>query len=226
MNPQSTDSATPRVDLPSMRENYALGELCEQQASADPHALFSAWLAEAVQHGVPEANAMTLATVGSDMRPSLRVVLLKGHDEKGLVWFTNYQSRKGVELAGNPCAALQFFWLPLQRTVRIEGRVTPTTEAESEAYFHSRPLASRLGAVVSPQSRPIEGRAVLEQAYARLQASLPPGAGPERPPHWGGYRLLPERWEFWQGRASRLHDRLLYTRADAQSPWLRERLAP
>ena len=166
---------------------------------------------------------MTLATVSSDSRPSTRVVLIKGLDERGIVWFTNYDSRKGKELAGNPHAALQFHWVELERVVRVEGRVEKISDEESDAYFHSRPLDSRIGAWASPQSEVISGRGVLVANAAKFGAQFL--LQPPRPPHWGGYRLLADRWEFWQGRRSRLHDRLRYTQ-QAGGDWLRERLAP
>jgi len=166
---------------------------------------------------------MTVATVGADNRPSTRVVLIKGFDARGIVWYTNYESRKGRELAGNRFAALQFHWVELERVVRIEGRVEKTGADESDAYFHSRPLDSRLGAWASPQSQVIASRAVLVANAAKAAARH--ALNPPRPPHWGGYRLVPDRWEFWQGRKSRLHDRLCYTQQPDGS-WLRERLAP
>jgi pyridoxamine 5'-phosphate oxidase len=165
---------------------------------------------------------MTLATVGANGRPSTRVVLLKGCDARGMVWFTNYESRKGEELAQNPCAALQFHWVEMERVVRIEGRVEKTSAEESDDYFKSRPLDSRLGAWASPQSRVISTRAVLVANAAK--AAVQHGLNPERPPHWGGYRLVPDRFEFWQGRRSRLHDRLRFV-LDADR-WVRDRLAP
>ena len=172
---------------------------------------------------------MTLATVGSDLRPSTRIVLIKGYDARGIVWYTNYDSRKGHQLAGNPYAALQFHWVELERVVRVEGVVERVEASVSDEYFASRPLGSRIGAWASPQSRVIEGRAVLERNVARFTAEF--GDEVPRPPHWGGYRLLPDRWEFWQGRKSRLHDRLRYQRradsADGAAPgWRRDRLAP
>ncbi|RZI82923.1 MAG: pyridoxamine 5'-phosphate oxidase, partial [Rubrivivax sp.] len=154
---------------------------------------------------------------------STRVVLLKGFDERGLAWFTNYASRKGLDLAVNPFAAIQFYWAELERVVRVEGRVEKVSDAESDTYYRSRPLGSRIGAWASPQSRVIPSREVLESAWAEHQERL--GEDPPRPPHWGGYRLVPERWEFWQGRASRLHDRLAFER-DAQGAWALQRLAP
>ena len=165
---------------------------------------------------------MTLATVGADGRPSTRVVLIKGLDARGIVWYTNYQSRKGRELAANPQAALQFHWVELERVVRIEGRVGTVSDAESDAYFATRPLDSRIGAWASPQSEVIASRAVLVANAAKYGAMYL--LNPPRPPHWGGYRLVPQEWQFWQGRKSRLHDRLRYTRQGDR--WLRERLAP
>ncbi|NDC60980.1 MAG: pyridoxamine 5'-phosphate oxidase [Betaproteobacteria bacterium] len=210
------------IKLSAMRKSYQRAELHEAQMPAEPLLQFEQWLNEAIQAEVPEPNAMTLATVGNDLRPSTRVVLIKGLDAQGLVWYTNYDSRKGQQLAGNPYAALQFHWVELERVVRIEGRVEKVTEAESDAYFHSRPLDSRIGAWASPQSQVIGSRAELlahAQSYAAKFNSQPP-----RPPHWGGYRLVPDRWEFWQGGEARLHDRLVY-RLD-NGGWVKERLAP
>jgi pyridoxamine 5'-phosphate oxidase len=213
----------PSIDIANLRKSYERAELSEQASHADPLAQFDQWLQEAIRAQVPEPNAMTLATVGSNLRPSTRVVLIKGYDERGIVWYTNYHSRKGQELAGNPYAALQFHWVELERVVRIEGVVEKTSEEESDAYFQSRPLDSRIGAWASPQSQVIEGRAVLLANAAKYSAQFM--LNPPRPPHWGGYRLVPDRWEFWQGRKSRLHDRLCYTR-QADGGWLRQRLAP
>src|SRR5688572_17252240 len=165
---------------------------------------------------------MTLATVGADVRPSTRVVLIKGVGERGIAWYTNYESRKGRELALHPAAALQFRWVELERVVRIEGRVEKVSAEESDAYYATRPLDSRIGAWASPQSQVISGRGVLVANAAKYGAQFL--LNPPRPPHWGGYRLVPDQWQFWQGRKSRLHDRLLYTLRDGQ--WVRERLAP
>lgn len=208
--------------LSDFRKSYELGELDEAEAADGPLALFNRWMDEAIAHDVSEPTAMTVATVGANGRPSTRVVLLKGADERGMVWFTNYESRKGEELAGNPFAALQFHWVEMERVVRIEGRVEKTSAQESDEYFKSRPLDSRLGAWASPQSRVISSRAVLVANAAK--AAVQHGLNPERPPHWGGYRLVPERYEFWQGRRSRLHDRLVFTLDGGD--WRRDRLAP
>jgi pyridoxamine 5'-phosphate oxidase len=209
-------------DLASLRKSYEAAELDEAHALAAPMQQFELWLRQALEAGLPEPNAMTLATVGDDGRPSTRVVLIKGCDARGIVWYTNYASRKGRELASHPCAALQFHWVEQERVVRIEGAVERTSDAESDAYFASRPLDSRLGAWASPQSQVIDGRGVLVANAARAAATH--GLHPPRPAHWGGYRLLPDRWEFWQGRKSRLHDRLVYRLAG--DAWVRERLAP
>ena len=211
------------TSIADLRKSYERAELNEDASSAAPGQQFSKWLEEAIAAQLPEPNAMTLATVGSDLRPSTRVVLIKGLDERGIVWFTNYDSRKGRELAGNPHAALQFHWVELERVVRIEGRVEKISDEESDAYFHSRPLDSRIGAWASPQSEVISGRGVLVANAAKFGAQFL--LQPPRPSHWGGYRLLADRWEFWQGRRSRLHDRLRYTQ-QAGGDWLRERLAP
>ena len=209
--------------IADLRKNYERAELNEAASHADPLRQFAQWLNEAITAQVPEPNAMTLATVASNQRPSTRIVLVKGFDERGIVWFTNYDSRKGQELAGNPFAALQFHWVALERVVRIEGAVEKVSAQESDDYFNSRPLDSRIGAWASPQSQVITGRAVLVANAAKYGAKFL--LQPPRPPHWGGYRLRPERWEFWQGRKSRLHDRLRYT-LQADASWLRERLEP
>ncbi len=209
-------------DIASLRKSYERAELDESASLPDPVDQFATWLQQALDARLPEPNAMTLATVGANGRPSSRVVLIKGVDARGLVWYTNYDSRKGRELAANPYASLQFHWVELERVVRIEGRVERTSDAESDAYFASRPLDSRIGAWASPQSQVIASRAVLVANAAKFGAQFL--LRPPRPPHWGGYRLVPDAFEFWQGRRSRLHDRLRY-RLDA-GRWLRERLAP
>ncbi len=212
-----------KTSIADLRKSYERAALNESDSFADPRLQFEHWLNQAIEAEIPEPNAMTLATVSSDLRPSTRVVLIKGVDARGIVWYTNYNSRKGQELAGNPFAALQFHWVELERVVRIEGQVEKVSADESDAYFHSRPLDSRIGAWASPQSEPISGREVLVAAAAKYGAQFL--LNPPRPPHWGGYRLVPEQWEFWQGRKSRLHDRLRYTPA-ADGAWHRERLAP
>jgi pyridoxamine 5'-phosphate oxidase len=208
--------------IADLRKSYERDELDESASHADPLQQFELWMQQALSAELPEPNAMTVATVGADGRPSTRVVLIKGYDARGIVWFTNYDSRKGRELAGHPFAALQFHWVELERVVRIEGRVEKVDEAESDAYFKTRPLDSRIGAWASPQSQVIESRAVLVANAARFGAKFL--LHPPRPPHWGGYRLVPDRWEFWQGRKSRLHDRLRYRQDGGH--WVRERLAP
>ena len=210
------------MDIADLRKSYERDALDEAASAADPMAQFGRWFEQALAAGLPEPNAMTLATVAADGRPSTRVVLIKGYDSRGLVWYTNYESRKGRDLAVQPQAALQFHWVELERVVRVEGRVDKTSAEESDAYYNTRPLDSRLGAWASPQSQVISSRALLVAAAAKAAARY--ALQPPRPPHWGGYRLLPDRWEFWQGRQSRLHDRLRY-RLDG-SDWVRERLAP
>jgi pyridoxamine 5'-phosphate oxidase len=209
-------------DVADLRKSYERGELDESAAADQPIAQFERWLNEAIAAKLPEPNAMTLATVGAAGRPSTRVVLIKGVDERGIVWYTNYQSRKGRELDAHPQAALQFHWVELERVVRIEGLVSKVDDAESDAYFASRPLDSRIGAWASPQSEVITSRAVLVTQAAKVAARH--GLHPPRPPHWGGFRLAPDYFEFWQGRRSRLHDRLRYRLIDGR--WLRDRLAP
>ncbi len=209
--------------ISDLRKSYERAELGEDASHANPLQQFDQWLHEAISAEIPEPNAMTLATVGSDLRPSSRVVLIKGYDERGIVWYSNYESRKGRELAGNPYAALQFHWVELERVVRIEGCFEKTSAEESDVYYASRPLDSRIGAWASPQSQVIANRGVLVANAAKYAAQYL--MQPPRPPHWGGFRLVPDRWEFWQGRRSRLHDRLLYTQG-SDGTWLRERLAP
>ena len=210
------------TDIARLRTDYKKGALDEEHADADPIRQFARWWDEAVRSELPEVNAMVLATADANGRPSARAVLLKGFDANGFVFYTNYESRKGRELADNPAAALLFFWAELERQVRIEGRAERVTAEESDAYYRSRPLASRIGAWASPQSEPIPGKAWLLARAAEM--GLKHGVSPARPPHWGGYRLRPTLLEFWQGRPSRLHDRLSYSLEDGI--WKRARLAP
>jgi pyridoxamine 5'-phosphate oxidase len=214
---------TPPVSVADLRREYALARLDETDVSPDPIAQFSRWFAEALAAEVEEPNAMVLATATPDGVPSARVVLLKGFDERGLVFFTDYRSRKGVELEANPRAALVFRWSELERQVRITGGTARTGPEESESYYRSRPLGSRLGAWVSHQSQPISSRALLERGLAEMERRFADRDVP-LPPYWGGYRVSPEAIEFWQGRPNRLHDRIRYLR-EAEK-WRIERLAP
>lgn len=210
------------MGISDFRKDYERGELDEDATRADPFAQFGAWLQEAIESGVPEPTAMTLATVGQDWRPSTRIVLLKEFDERGFVFFTNYESRKGYELLFRPAAALQFHWVEMERVVRVEGTVEKNSAEESDEYFAQRPLGSRIGAWASPQSQVISSRATLVKSAAKFAARY--GPNPPRPPHWGGYRVHPDRFEFWQGRPSRLHDRLRFRLVSGH--WVRDRLAP
>ncbi len=210
------------MDISQLRKDYKREALDEAHADVDAIRQFARWWDEALASQLPEPNAMTVATVDADGRPSARVMLLKGFDDEGFVFYTNYDSRKAVALATHPHAALLFFWPELERQVRVEGRVQKTSAAESDAYYATRPLASRIGAWASPQSRPMASKAWLVAQAAEM--GLRHGLNPKRPPFWGGYRVTPDSLEFWQGRPSRLHDRLLYTRGT--DGWTRVRLSP
>lgn len=211
------------MSIADLRKDYSRATLTEAEVNPDPTVQFATWFRQAMEAGIPEANAMSVATVGADGRPSSRILLIKEFNQAGFTWFTNYRSRKGRDLESHPYAALLFHWVELERQVRIEGRVEKLAPEQNDAYFHSRPLNSRLGALASDQSEPIASRDMLEQRFA--QAAESHGDQPARPAHWGGYRLVPDRIEFWQGRPSRLHDRILYTRQQ-DGAWRRERLQP
>lgn len=211
------------MSIADLRKDYTQATLNEADALSNPLDFFKLWFEQALNADLPEPNAMTLATVNDQGKPSARIVLIKGLDERGITFFTNYNSRKGQELAQNPNAAILFHWTELERQVRIEGRVEKCSPTESDAYYLSRPAGSRLGAWASPQSQVIESRAELEARVRQAEAELQ-GDPQTRPPFWGGYRLVPDFFEFWQGRPSRLHDRLVYTLRDAT--WVMSRLAP
>lgn len=210
--------------LADMRKDYTLAGLLEKDLAKNPFRQFERWFQEAEAAKIPEPNAMTLATTGRDGRPSARTVLLKGCDGRGFVFYTNYESRKGRELDAQPRAALLFPWVAMERQVIVEGAVARVTREEAEAYFHSRPRASQLTAWASPQSTAVAGRAVIEESYRVIEKKYE-GREVPLPPNWGGFRLAPETVEFWQGRRSRLHDRLRYRR-EAGGDWVVERLAP
>jgi pyridoxamine 5'-phosphate oxidase len=211
------------MSIADIRKDYQLKSLAESEVAKDPFAQFSVWWEEAVQSAIVEVNAMTLSTVSPEGRPSSRIVLLKGYTEEGFVFFTNYTSDKGKHIEQNQHVSLLFFWKELERQVRIEGTASKIAAEESDAYFNSRPVGSRLGAWASPQSQKIADRAILDQGLEKITAQFKEHEI-TRPPHWGGYRVEPNRIEFWQGRSSRLHDRILYEQVDQQ--WQISRLAP
>ncbi|MFZ6734281.1 pyridoxamine 5'-phosphate oxidase [Undibacterium sp. Ji42W] len=211
------------MSVADIRTDYKKASLAESDVTGDPYSQFANWFDQALKADVAEPNAMTLSTVNTEGKPSSRIVLIKEFDARGFSWFTNYDSAKGRDLADNPHAALLFFWTALERQVRIEGSIEKLSDAENDAYFNSRPLGSRQSALASQQSQPIADREALEQKLAAVVAEF--GEQPPRPAHWGGYRLLPERVEFWQGRSSRLHDRIIYTLGE-NGGWKISRLQP
>ena len=213
-------------DLADLRQEYARAELSRDHVTDDPIEQFRDWFDDVQDSEVEEPNAMTLATAAADGTPSARIVLLKGLDERGFHFYTNYESRKGTDLSQNPHAALVFWWTPLERQVRIEGRVEQLPDEESTAYFHRRPRGAQLGAWASPQSHVVESREALEQNLEEVAAEYEDRDEIPRPAHWGGYVVRPTEIEFWQGRPNRLHDRLRYRRASAEDDWTLERLAP
>jgi pyridoxamine 5'-phosphate oxidase len=223
--PAATAESAPAIGerVADLRKDYGQARLDEDDVADDPVVQFTRWFEEALKAEVNEPNAMSLATVGEDGRPTSRIVLVKQFDERGFTWYTNYASQKGKQLESMPFAALLFFWSELERQVRIEGKVERTSNDESDKYFNSRPLKSRLSAIASEQSEPIANRAALEQHYEEVARQY--GEAPPRPQHWGGFRLVPERIEFWQGRRSRFHDRIVYTRQE-DGRWTRQRLQP
>lgn len=212
------------MSIDHLRKEYSRAQLSESDVASDPIQQFSKWFEEARLAQIPEPNAMSLATVNAHGRPSSRIVLIKEFDQRGFTWFTNYQSRKGHDLDSNAHAALLFHWVELERQVRIEGRVEKISTTENDAYFQSRPLDSRLGAIASAQSQTVTSREILEEKFTQAQTQY--GDHPPRPAHWGGYRLIPDYIEFWQGRNSRLHDRIVYSKQGDTAEWVKLRLQP
>lgn len=212
------------ISLADLRKEYTFQELSIEKTADEPFTQFQHWFQEALQAQLPEPNAMHLCTVSAEGRPSGRIVLLKGLETQGFVFYTNYQSRKGGDMASNSWVSLTFFWAELERQVRIEGKAAFTDAAKSDEYYHSRPRGSQLGAWASPQSQVIENRSVLEENLAKANAQFGSSSLIPRPPHWGGYCVVPDKVEFWQGRPSRLHDRIQYVKAD--NTWQKQRLAP
>jgi pyridoxamine 5'-phosphate oxidase len=210
-------------NIADIRKDYQLAALDEAVTGDDPLLFFAKWFNEAVNAKAGEVNAFTLATVDAANKPHARIVLLKGLDDKGFVFFTNYDSAKGHNIADNNNVAAVYFWMELERQVRVEGIIEKVAPEESDAYFQSRPEGSRLGAWASPQSSTIATRNILDENYKRYEAQF--GADIPRPPHWGGYRIIPNKIEFWQGRSSRMHDRILFTQDD-KGNWNKSRLAP
>jgi pyridoxamine 5'-phosphate oxidase len=214
---------TDSKDISGLRRNYTLKELSKRESENDPVLQFYKWMDEAINAAITEPNAMSIATVSGEGIPSVRTVLLKGFDEKGFVFFTNYNSTKAKEIEANPNVSLLFFWKELERQVRVQGKAEKTSRHEAEVYFSSRPLESRLGAWASEQSSVIPGREILEERYAELKKQYE-GQPIPLPPFWGGFRIIPYKYEFWQGRESRLHDRIAYIKKD--DGWEKVRLQP
>jgi pyridoxamine 5'-phosphate oxidase len=211
--------------IADLRKDYALHSLSEKDVAVNPFVHFSAWWQQATQAAIDEVNAMTLSTIAANGYPESRIVLLKGYDEKGFVFFTNYESAKGVQLKVQPQCSLLFFWKELERQIRIIGKASPIAATESDTYYQSRPVGSQIGAWASPQSQVVDSKEWLEENFAQMEKKYQGQSPIPRPPHWGGFRIEPIRFEFWQGRPSRMHDRICYTR-EQELNWKIERLAP